>query len=291
MGQRDQCAQRGGGWQIHQVVADAVAARQFAFAEQPDFGRESSAVAPIVRGRDPDGTEAGAPRRDACRCATRRVATGAAFAWPPTRALRRCACRAATRRRVRGRPLPVSGGGRLERRRPQKHFEIGRHPQRIGQLGAMQHASQRRVVAKLRIADHGRDGKARRAHLAQQRQAPTAISARTAPSRESVPAPAGAGSATPRADTASRPAATPARPVHSATVTAVWQFAILPRAPQYCRATPTEAVPCFGKLVPSRIRTPRALRHPRAQPLPHRLGVPRRMRDEMLERLIASRDR
>ena len=45
-------------------------------------------------------------------------------------------------------------------------------------------------------------------------------------------------------------------PVHSATVTAVWQLAILPRAPQYCRATPTEAVPCLGKLVPSRIRTP-----------------------------------
>ncbi len=45
-------------------------------------------------------------------------------------------------------------------------------------------------------------------------------------------------------------------PVHSATVTAVWQFAILPRAPQYCRATPTDAGPCLGKLVPSRIRTP-----------------------------------
>jgi len=45
-------------------------------------------------------------------------------------------------------------------------------------------------------------------------------------------------------------------PVHNATVTAVWQLAILPRAPQYCRATPTEASPCLGKLVPSRISTP-----------------------------------
>jgi hypothetical protein len=45
-------------------------------------------------------------------------------------------------------------------------------------------------------------------------------------------------------------------PVHNATVTAVWQFAILPSAPQYCRATPTECGPCFGKLVPSRMRTP-----------------------------------
>jgi len=31
---------------------------------------------------------------------------------------------------------------------------------------------------------------------------------------------------------------------------------IVVHAPQYCRATPTEAVPCFGKLVPSRINTP-----------------------------------
>ena len=45
-------------------------------------------------------------------------------------------------------------------------------------------------------------------------------------------------------------------PVHRATVTAVWQLATFPRAPQYCRATPTEADPCFGKLVPSRITTP-----------------------------------
>ena len=45
-------------------------------------------------------------------------------------------------------------------------------------------------------------------------------------------------------------------PVHSATVTATWQLAILPSVPQYCRATPTDAVPCLGKLVPSRINTP-----------------------------------
>ena len=61
MRQLDQGAQRRGGRQIHQVVADAVAARQFPFAEQPDFGRESSLRTPIVRGGDPDGTEAGAP--------------------------------------------------------------------------------------------------------------------------------------------------------------------------------------------------------------------------------------
>jgi hypothetical protein len=39
--------------------------------------------------------------------------------------------------------------------------------------------------------------------------------------------------------------------------TATWQLATLPSAPQYCRCTPTECVPCLGKLVSSRARTPR----------------------------------
>src|SRR5258706_14797704 len=45
-------------------------------------------------------------------------------------------------------------------------------------------------------------------------------------------------------------------PVHNAAVTATWQFATLPKAPQYCRAVPTECGPDFGKLVSSRIRMP-----------------------------------
>ena len=63
MGQTDQGAQRRDGRQIHQVVPDAIAASQFPFAEQPDFGCESSFRTPIVRGCDPDRTEAGAPGR------------------------------------------------------------------------------------------------------------------------------------------------------------------------------------------------------------------------------------
>ena len=77
-------------------------------------------------------------------------------------------------------------------------------------------------------------------------------------------------------------------PVHNATVTAVWQLAILPRAPQYWRATPTEAVPLFGKTRPVENQHAGALRDARAQPFPDRLGVPRRMRDEMLEGLIGA---
>ena len=38
--------------------------------------------------------------------------------------------------------------------------------------------------------------------------------------------------------------------------TATWQFPILPSAPQYCRCTPTEWVPCLGKPVSSRAKRP-----------------------------------
>ena len=78
-------------------------------------------------------------------------------------------------------------------------------------------------------------------------------------------------------------------PVQSAAVTATWQFATLPSAPQYCRATPTECGPDFGKLVSSRIRIPVRSGMTAPQTPPHDLGIPRRMRDEVLERLVRRR--
>src|SRR3981081_1792733 len=48
MGKAEQRAERGGGGETHKVVAGAVAARQFPFAEQPDFGREPPVFAPVV---------------------------------------------------------------------------------------------------------------------------------------------------------------------------------------------------------------------------------------------------
>src|SRR5262249_61576858 len=36
-------------------------------------------------------------------------------------------------------------------------------------------------------------------------------------------------------------------------LTATWQLSDLPVCPQYCRATPTECFPCFGKPVSSTI--------------------------------------
>ena len=78
-------------------------------------------------------------------------------------------------------------------------------------------------------------------------------------------------------------------PVQSAAVTATWQFATLPSAPQYCRATPTECGPDLGKLVSSRIRMPVRSGVTRPQPPPDHLGLPRRMRDEVLKGLIRRR--
>src|SRR5262245_20765692 len=69
--------------------------------------------------------------------------------------------------------------------------------------------------------------------------------------------------------------------------TATWQLPILPRAPQYCRLTPTECRPCLGNPVSSSARMPAADRHTRAQVPPDRLCVPRRVSDEVLQRLIA----
>jgi hypothetical protein len=37
-------------------------------------------------------------------------------------------------------------------------------------------------------------------------------------------------------------------------LTATWQLSVLPNCPQYCRATPTECVPCLGIPVSSAIR-------------------------------------
>ena len=96
------------------------------------------------------------------------------------------------RRRVRGRPFARQRRRRFERGRSQEHLEIGRDAQGVGQLGAMQRAAQRGVVAELGIADHGRDREPGRAHLAQQRQGQLPFRRESHGRRESGPASAGA---------------------------------------------------------------------------------------------------
>ena len=67
-------------------------------------------------------------------------------------------------------------------------------------------------------------------------------------------------------------------------------MAFLPRAPQYCRWTPTECLPCLGKLVSSMTKMPvgrgEGLGHGRAVALPDGLLVPGALADELLEGLV-----
>jgi len=45
------------------------------------------------------------------------------------------------------------------------------------------------------------------------------------------------------------------RPERSRRSTPAWQLATFPRAPQYCRVTPTDLTPCLGKSLPSNTQT------------------------------------
>ena len=68
------------------------------------------------------------------------------------------------------------------------------------------------------------------------------------------------------------------------TLTATWQFAVFPRAPQNCRAMPTEACPCVGKRVSSRINTAsgqEAIEQHRGARRWQRGPVPRTLIDEL----------
>ena len=189
-------------------------------------------------------------------------------------------------RRVRGRPLPSQRGRRLERRRAEKHLQIGRHAQGVRQLGAMQGAAQRGVVAELGIADHGREREPRRAHLAQQRQGQPPLRLRTRTVRGNLrPRPLARrqplfGQIQRRAQQP-RPRPGPQRDGDRrlAIRHLAARAAVLPRHADRGRALLRKARAVENQHAG-------ALRHHRAQPLPHRLGVPRRMRDEMLERLI-----
>ena len=87
-------------------------------------------------------------------------------------------------------------------------------------------------------------------------------------------------------DTTRRPPSTPARPSTGPPSRRPGSWRPCPTSRSIAGRRATERRPCLGKLVPSRISTPRALGNHRAQLPPDALGAPRRMRDEMLERLI-----
>lgn len=224
-----------------------------AFAEQPHLRREP-AVPPVMGRRHADRTETRPPRR-LCAGAPRDDALG-------LRRLLRRPRAGVDRRHARGQLRPGAGTStaarharRGDRGCAQEDRQRGGHAQGIRQPGAMQGASERGVLARLRVPQDRRHRDSGTAHLRSSVSASrafvwkrTARGLRARPRRRAVSHTSGRYSAAPSSH---------ARvPVHNATVTAVWQFASLPSAPQYWRPTPTEAAPCLGKLEPSRMSTP-----------------------------------
>ena len=287
MRQPHQRAQRRGRGQVDEIVLGAVARPERAFAEQPDLGRETT-VAPVVRGRDARGTEPGPPR-------------GLRAVAPRHHAPRACglgrgpgACLEGRHVGRERRPRSRTTEARARRRRDEgrgaeEDGERGRDAQGVRQLRAVQGPPQRRTLAELRIAEHRGHGDPARPDLPQQRQRelPLRLPADTRPECGRACAASGVSHDSGRYNVA--PSIHARAPVHNATVTAVWQLAILPSAPQYCRATPTECGPCFGKARAVENEDARAIGNRGAQVAPHGVGRPRRIGDEMLERLIGAR--
>lgn len=190
---------------------------------------------------------------------------------------------------MRGRPRPSGRGPRrVQEGRAEKDVQVRGDPQRVRQLRAMQGAPQRGAVAVFRIARHRRDREPGRADLPDQRQgqAPPLLKA----GRGGNLGPRACGGRQPR----------------------VWQ--IQPRAQQPCaRARPQRdghrrltigdlaqratILPgdahrggaLFGKAGAVEDQHTATLGHDRPQACPQRLGVPRRLADEVLERLVAAR--
>ena len=253
MRQADQARQAGRGGQVDEVLFAPPGWAQSPLAQEPHLGREPP-LPPVVRGGHPQGGEVGrpggvgpiAPRHAPPRGGGQLRGQGAGrqrdLVGPPAA------------------PIPWGAGVRLRPYggRAPKQGQLARDPHGIGQAPARQGLPQRAVVAIFGVADHRRDvdppprGRA----AATSRRGATSPGRRRG--RETAPCARRAGScaqATGRYSVA--PSSQARTPVQSATVTATWQLATLPSAPQYCRATPTECVPCLGKLVSSRISTPR----------------------------------
>ena len=177
---------------------------------------------------------------------------------------------------------------RLERGRAQEYLEVGGDPQGVGQLGAMQRTPERGIVAELRIAHHGGEEKPRGPHLAQQRQGQAPfrrerhrrrnLGARPLPRCQPLLGQIQRRAQQPRP----RPGPQGDRDGGLAVRDLAPRAAVLARDPHGGRAL-------FRETRPVEHQDPGALRQLRAQPFPQRLGVPRRMRDEMLEGLIGAR--
>ncbi len=258
------------------------------------------------RSRSPSSQTSGASRRSRQSCAgvtrtaqkrarhgafvplrhdTRRHAPGG-WAAPHARAST-VAVSAARLGRVRGRPRPPGGGAACRRGVPRKTLRSDDTPSAYGSRArcsvrrsvalSPNSASPTTAVTVIRAARTWRSKVSASCHLGTS----AAVAGMRARARW-----VGVSHASGRYRRA--PSSHACRPVHSATVTAVWQFAILPSAPQVLAGDAHRRGPLLRKARPVEDQDPRPIGHDLAEPLPDRLGVPRRVGDEMLERLIGA---
>ncbi len=286
MGETHERAQRRGRRQIHQVVFGPRFRSEIAFAQQPHFGREPS-LPPVVRRRHPCGAEARAPggvgpvapRHESP--VTTRLRRGPGTSLDRRGGWRQLRARA-------GAPLAGQYRRRHQPGCPQEHLEIGRHAQCVGELGAMQRPPQHGVVAKLGIADHRRDVEAGGSHLPPERQ--RELPFRAERHRVGNPRSRALGRCQPLLRQVELRAQQPSadagpqrhRHRHLAIRRLAERAAVLPGDADRRR-------PLFGETRAVQNQHATTFRHDRAQSPPHHVGAPRRMRDEVLKRLIAAR--
>ncbi len=286
MGEPDQGAQRRRGGQVDQIVLGPVARAEGAFAQEPHLWRQPT-VAPVVRGGDADRTEAGPP--DGMRAvAPRHHAPGT------------CGLRRGPDARLEGGHVggqsgprgraPGAGawGGRIERGRADEHGEGRRDAQGVRQLRAVQRAPQRRTLAELRIAEHRRHGDPAGADLPQQCERELPLRQAADMRRNAGACPLGGRQPglgeVQRGAQHPRLGPRPQGPRHGGLAVGdlAERAAVLPRHADRVRAL-------LGKAGAIENEDARAIGNRGAQLPPHGLGRPRRIGNEMLERLIRAR--
>ena len=190
------------------------------------------------------------------------------------------------RGRVRGRPARRQGPRPELPRASQKDDQIRRDPQRIRQPEPMQGDAQRRDIAKFRIAEDGRDREARRAHLAQQRERLSPLFLKDAAGGNAGARPLRPASATPRADTAAPRETSRGRRSRTRPSSRLGNSRFCRARHRYCRDRADRVWPLFRKAGAVEDQDAAAFGNHRPQPAPHLVGVPGRVRNEVLEGLI-----
>ena len=284
MGQPHELRERGSGWQRDEVMSATSRGSETSLAQQPDFWRESS-MPPVGRRRDADRGEIRFPRRIGA------VAPRDAFPrprWQPIAegphrhgVLIGPALAAIARRRL--------GTIDAQRRRAAKHREGRRDTERIGQAQTMQRLANRAVVAVFGIRHDGGEREACRATAAHERQREAPLLLKADGRRNARPGASYrvAGPVLGQIQQGAHRPRARARPQrrrhrHLAIRDLAQRPAVLPRDADRMRAR-------LRKTGFVEDQHPGALGRHAPQSSPQGLGLPRRMRDEMLKGLIRRR--